>query len=101
MPPPILPPKPPHLPNLRGEARPGGNRPARLRAGTRLTSRELDIVRLVAVGKRDKDIAAELGISPGTVKVYMSHLMDKLQLDGRLQVALWWRDQLLWTENPE
>ena len=57
-------------------------------AGTRavagiLTSRELEIVRLVASGLRNKSIADALYISEGTVKIHLHHVYDKLRLSGR------------------
>jgi RNA polymerase sigma factor (sigma-70 family) len=46
----------------------------------RLTSREREVLALVADGKHNREIAAELGISPRTVEVYKSRLMEKLQV---------------------
>ena len=44
----------------------------------RLTSREREIVRLVTAGHQNREIGAQLGISPRTVEVHKAHLMDKL-----------------------
>jgi len=49
-----------------------------------LTSRELEIVRLVGRGLRNKEIAARLSISASTVKVHLGHVYAKLGVDGRL-----------------
>jgi two-component system nitrate/nitrite response regulator NarL len=49
-----------------------------------LTARELEIVRLVGRGMRNKEIATQLAISPSTVKVHLSHIYAKLGVDGRL-----------------
>jgi RNA polymerase sigma factor (sigma-70 family) len=46
----------------------------------RLTSREREVLARVADGKHNREIAAELGISPRTVEVYKSRLMEKLQV---------------------
>jgi len=46
----------------------------------RLTAREREVLTRVADGKHNREIAAELGISPRTVEVYKSRLMEKLQV---------------------
>jgi RNA polymerase sigma factor (sigma-70 family) len=46
----------------------------------RLTGREREVLTRVADGKHNREIAAELGISPRTVEVYKSRLMEKLQV---------------------
>jgi DNA-binding NarL/FixJ family response regulator len=54
-----------------------------------LTSRELDVLRLVAAGKPNKHIAAELGISERTARTHVSRILRKLRLSSRTQAALW------------
>jgi DNA-binding NarL/FixJ family response regulator len=54
-----------------------------------LTSRELDVLRLVAVGKPNKLIAAELTISERTARTHVSRILRKLRLSSRTQAALW------------
>jgi DNA-binding NarL/FixJ family response regulator len=54
-----------------------------------LTSRELDVLRLVAVGKSNKEIAAELSISERTARTHVSRILRKLRLSSRTQAALW------------
>jgi DNA-binding NarL/FixJ family response regulator len=54
-----------------------------------LTSRELDVLRLVAAGEPNKQIAAELGISERTARTHVSRILRKLRLDSRTQAALW------------
>jgi DNA-binding NarL/FixJ family response regulator len=54
-----------------------------------LTSRELDVLRLVAAGKPNKHIAAELGISERTARTHVSRILRKLRLNSRTQAALW------------
>jgi DNA-binding NarL/FixJ family response regulator len=56
---------------------------------TDLTSRELDVLRLVAAGKPNKQIAAELGISERTARTHVSRILHKLHLSSRTQAALW------------
>jgi two-component system, LuxR family, response regulator FixJ len=47
-----------------------------------LTAREREVLMLVAVGKANKEIAAELGLSPKTVEVHRSHVMSKMSVDS-------------------
>jgi DNA-binding NarL/FixJ family response regulator len=54
-----------------------------------LTSRELEVLRLVGAGKANKEIAAELSISERTARSYVSNILAKLQLGSRTQAALW------------
>lgn len=53
------------------------------------TSREEQIVWLIAEGKSNKVIARELGISDGTVKVHVKNVLRKLNLSSRLEAAVW------------
>ena len=57
-----------------------GQHRQRDRAGARLTSREVEIVRLLAEGKSNKEIAALLGIAVRTVETHRSKIMFKLGL---------------------
>jgi DNA-binding NarL/FixJ family response regulator len=50
-----------------------------------LTGREIDVLRHVAGGNRNRDIAERLFISEETVKVHMKHIMDKLGASDRTQ----------------
>ncbi len=63
------------------------------RAGSRalasLTSRELEILKLIAKGMSNKLIARELDISDGTVKVHVKHFLKKLNLRSRVEAAVW------------
>ena len=54
-----------------------------------LTSRELDVLRLVAAGKPNKEIATELDISERTARTHVSRILRKLGLSSRTQAALW------------
>jgi two-component system nitrate/nitrite response regulator NarP len=53
-----------------------------------LTGRERSIAGLVAQGLRNKDIAAELGITEGTVKVYLHGIYGKLGIENRTELAV-------------
>ena len=54
-----------------------------------LTGRELDVVRLVAQGRSNHEIAQELVISPKTVKTHISNILAKLHLEDRTQLAIY------------
>lgn len=53
-----------------------------------LTPRERTLVRLIAQGQRNRDIAQSLGITEGTIKVYLHALYQKLGLDNRTELAV-------------
>ena len=54
-----------------------------------LTSREIEVLRLVGAGAANKAIAAELGISERTARTHVSRILGKLGLSSRTQAALW------------
>jgi NarL family two-component system response regulator LiaR len=54
-----------------------------------LTERELDVVRLVAQGRSNHEIAQALVISEKTVKTHISNILGKLQLEDRTQLAIY------------
>jgi DNA-binding NarL/FixJ family response regulator len=54
-----------------------------------LTEREIGILRLIAEGRSNKEIAAALYLTEGTVKGYVSTIFDKLGVQDRTQAALY------------
>jgi two-component system, NarL family, nitrate/nitrite response regulator NarL len=58
-----------------------------------LTRRELDVARLVARGMRNKEVARELTITEGTVKMYLHNVFDKLDIASRVELANIAREQ--------
>jgi DNA-binding NarL/FixJ family response regulator len=52
-----------------------------------LTARELEVLRVIAGGNRNRDIAETLHISEETVKVHIKHIMDKLGARDRTQAV--------------
>lgn len=55
-----------------------------------LTPQETNIIRCVAQGKNNKEIAAELYLSDGTVRNYISLILEKLELRDRTQIAIFY-----------
>ena len=53
------------------------------------TGREREILALIAVGYSNKLIARQLKITEGTVKVHVKHLLRKLNLNSRVEAAVW------------
>ncbi len=76
----------------RSHVQPGPVRPAdpaeiyQLRAA--LSGRELDVVRLLTEGLSNRQIGARLALSDKTVKNHISHILAKLHLSARTQVAI-------------
>lgn len=55
-----------------------------------INERELEIIELIAKGLSNKEIAARLFLSEGTVRNYLSSVLDKLELRDRTQVAVFY-----------
>jgi DNA-binding NarL/FixJ family response regulator len=56
---------------------------------TDLSDRELEVLKLIAIGKDNAEIAQELFISPKTVKNHISNILMKLQIENRIQAAVY------------
>ncbi len=65
----------------------GPSSQAPLRSGPMLTPRERDVLKLVAAGRSNQDIADALFLSVGTVKVHVTHILAKLDVTSRAAAA--------------
>lgn len=65
------------------------------RTASPLTDRELQVLRLIAQGATNREIAAQLVISEGTVKNHISNILSRLGLRDRTQAAIYARDHHL------
>ena len=54
-----------------------------------LSDRELEVLKLIAIGRDNGEIARELFISPKTVKNHISNILMKLQIENRIQAAVY------------
>ncbi len=52
-----------------------------------LTKRELDVLRLLAAGRTNKEIAAAIDTTEGTIKSYVIHILDKLEASDRTEAV--------------
>lgn len=59
-----------------------------------LTDREREILEHIAIGRTNKEVGRALGITEGTVKVHMKHLLRKLKLRGRVEAVVWALERL-------
>lgn len=58
------------------------------RSAARLTPREREIIEQIMCGAKNKDVAAALGITAGTVKVHLMHIFEKTGVKDRLELAM-------------
>lgn len=73
-----------------------GVRHAKVNPFTELTDREMEVLRLIAGGHSNKEIAEQLVISERTVKSHVSNLLGKLHLADRTQAAVYaWREGIV------
>jgi two-component system, NarL family, response regulator len=56
-------------------------------AGSRLSAREIEVLRLLVSGRRNREIAGALTITEGTVKLHVSSILDKLGADDRTEAV--------------
>ena len=60
-----------------------------------LTPRELEVLKLIAVGANNREIAQQLYISEGTVKNHVTNILNRLNLRDRTQAAILARTYLV------
>lgn len=73
----------------------------RLQPHAELTERELDIIRQVAQGKSNREMAAQLRLSPRTVKFHLDNIYSKLNVNTRTQAAIYALRHGLIARNPD
>ncbi len=54
-----------------------------------LAPREREVAALIAHGKTNREIAADLSIKEGTVEAHVQHILNKLGMNTRAQIAAW------------
>lgn len=76
--------------SMTGSAKPDSSMPTSPNSQrSRLTKREQEIIRLVALGKTNGEIAAELELAQSTVKNRLSSIFDKLNVNTRTELTRW------------
>ena len=60
-----------------------------------LTRRELEVIEWIVAGKRNQEIGKILDCSPRTVQKHVQHILEKLQLETRTGVCIWWYERRL------
>lgn len=58
-----------------------------------LTRRELEVIEWIVAGKRNGDIGRILECSPRTVQKHVQHILEKLHLETRTEVCVWWYER--------
>jgi DNA-binding NarL/FixJ family response regulator len=69
-------------------------------AGVALSERETDVARLVARGRTNAEISAELFVTLSTVKTHLAAIQTKLDLRNRVEIAAWAWEHGLMTDGP-
>ena len=65
-----------------------------------LTKRELEVVEWIAAAKRNSEIGKILGCSSRTVQKHVQHILEKLHLETRIAVCIWWYERRINRKNP-
>jgi DNA-binding CsgD family transcriptional regulator len=60
-----------------------------------LTRRELEVVEWIVAGKRNSEIGKILECSPRTVQKHVQHILEKLHVETRTGVCIWWYERQL------
>jgi DNA-binding NarL/FixJ family response regulator len=84
--------KPPRTQSARARQ---NNRSTTIAMATRLTSRELEVLRWVAQGKRNREIAAIMNISPRTIQKHVQSILAKLCVETRGAAAAVWFEEII------
>jgi DNA-binding NarL/FixJ family response regulator len=72
-----------------------GSKPDNSTMATKLTSRELEVLRWVAQGKRNREIAAIIDISPRTIQKHVQSILAKLCVETRGAAAAVWFEEMI------
>jgi DNA-binding CsgD family transcriptional regulator len=64
-----------------------------------LTPRELEVVEWVSAGKRNGEIGQIIGCSPRTVQKHVQHILEKLEVETRIAICIWWYERRLNRKN--
>jgi DNA-binding NarL/FixJ family response regulator len=65
-----------------------------------LTRRELEVIEWIVAGKRNRDIGKILECSPRTVQKHVQHILEKLHLETRTEVCVWWYERRVKRDAP-
>lgn len=65
-----------------------GIRPYKQKISSKLTSREIDVLKLLIKGKNNTEIAKELFVSKYTIKAYVANILQKLDVNDRVQAVV-------------
>jgi DNA-binding CsgD family transcriptional regulator len=65
-----------------------------------LTPRELEVVEWIAAGKRNGEIGQILACSPRTIQKHVQHILEKLDVETRTAVCVWWYEGRAGGERP-
>jgi DNA-binding NarL/FixJ family response regulator len=79
-----------HTPGRRRTTNP---KPRLLGESKPLTPRELEVAQWIGRGKTNEQIGTFLGCSTGTVKKHVSHILQKLGLDNRVNICIWCQNE--------
>lgn len=97
----------PIIEKLKGQMRaqgihiPRGPRPATRENPSGLTAREMEVVRLITLGKSNREIAEAMIVSVRTVETYVTRILNKLGFDSRVQIATWVIEKGLWPSTKD
>ncbi len=58
-----------------------------------LTPREIEVLKWIAVGKRNGEIGTILACSPRTVQKHVQHILHKLDVETRTAASAWWHER--------